>query len=194
VQDLPPIASPLAAAVWEVRVDTAFDQVIAACSQSRRGVAGTWITPAVQQAYEAWHRAGTVHSIETWIDGQLQGGLYGVSLGKMFFGESMFTRTTDASKIALAYLVGFLRAQGVRWIDCQQQTAHLASLGAAPIARSAFLEEVRRAVAEPPLPWTRGRLDALGQLHSLPLAPAAPVGVMMNRKESALFASGPRSP
>lgn len=148
----------------QVRVDTVFPQVMAQCAAPRDGQPGTWITSAMQQAYADWHRAGYVHSIETWIDGELAGGLYGISLGRMFFGESMFTRVPNASKIALAYLVRYLAAQGVERIDCQQQTRHLASLGARPISRSRFLQHVRHATSQPPIPWGRGVLDSTGRL------------------------------
>ena len=111
-----------------------------------------------------WHREGQVHSIETWSEGELVGGLYGVGLGGMFFGESMFTRETDASKIALAYLVAFLQRHAVAMIDCQQDTPHLASMGARPIARSAFLRHVRQAIEQPAPPWGRGELLADGTL------------------------------
>ena len=151
----------------QVRVDTAFAEVMRQCAAPRDGQPGTWITAAMQEAYLAWHQAGVVHSIETWIDGELAGGLYGISLGRMFYGESMFTRSTDASKIALAYLVRHLTAQGVALIDCQQQTHHLASLGARPIARSKFLQHVRAATAQPSLAWTPGWLDSAGMLHPL---------------------------
>jgi leucyl/phenylalanyl-tRNA--protein transferase len=118
----------------EVRIDSAFERVIAACAGSlREGQRGTWILPPLQRAYSAWHRAGAVHSVETWIDGQLVGGLYGVGIGRMCFGESMFSQATDASKIALAALVAFCRAHGIGLIDCQQNTEHLASLGAREI-------------------------------------------------------------
>lgn len=162
-----------------VRVDTAFAEVMAQCASPREGQPGTWITAAMQQAYRQWHEAGFVHSIETWIDGELAGGLYGISLGRMFFGESMFTRVPNASKIALAYLVRFLQAQGVAWIDCQQQTRHLASLGARPVPRAAFLEHVRRATARAPIAWTRGWLDSAGRLHPGSGAVPAPGGVNM---------------
>jgi leucyl/phenylalanyl-tRNA--protein transferase len=154
---------------FAVRVDTAFAQVMACCAAPRAGVGGTWITLPMQRAYRAWHAAGRVHSVETWIDGELAGGLYGVSLGRMFFGESMFTRADDASKIALAYLVSFLRANGVDWIDCQQQTRHLASLGAAPVDRADFLAHLRRTVDEPGPAWAPGALDAQGSLQPLPI-------------------------
>jgi len=122
-----------------VRIDSAFDRVIAACAGTlRQGQPGTWILPPLQQTYSAWHRAGVVHSVETWVDGHLVGGLYGVGIGRMFFGESMFSHASDASKIALAALVAFCRAQGIALIDCQQNTGHLASLGAREIARADF--------------------------------------------------------
>lgn len=151
----------------QVRVDTAFDAVIEACAAPRSGQPGTWITADMQDAYRAWHHAGAVHSIETWIDGTLSGGLYGVSLGRMFFGESMFTRQTDASKIALAYLVRFLVRHDVPWIDCQQQTRHLASLGAAPVDRGAFVAHLGRHVAAPRPPWQPGILRADGTIAPL---------------------------
>lgn len=157
----------------QVRVDTNFPAVMAHCAAPRDGQAGTWITPAIQQAYTAWHAAGVAHSVETWIDGELAGGLYGISLGRMFFGESMFALAPDASKIALAYLVAFLQRAGVEWIDCQQQTRHLATLGARPMPRARFVEHVRHAVACPAPVWQRGRLDSTGVLH-----PARPAGLL----------------
>jgi leucyl/phenylalanyl-tRNA--protein transferase len=151
----------------QVRVDTALGEVLHACSRcddpDRHGV---WLTQEMQRAYLAWHRAGQVHSIETWRDGKLIGGLYGVSLGKMFFGESMFSRETDASKIALAHLVAFLRTQGVAWIDCQMQTAHLSSMGATPVSREQFLAHIHQACAHHPIDWKPGWIDANGQLHA----------------------------
>jgi len=152
----------------QIRIDTAFAQVMRACAEPRASEAGTWITPAMQQAYLAWHHIGEVHSIETWMDGQLVGGLYGVSLGGMFFGESMFAHTTDASKIALTYLVRFLRRHGVTHIDCQQNTPHLTSLGAVLIPRAEFLPLVRARTAQSTPPWRTGWLDAQGELHPLP--------------------------
>ena len=123
----------------EIRVDSAFDRVIGACAGTpRQGQDGTWIVPQVMQAYRDWHRLGRVHSFETWVDGELVGGLYGVGIGRMFYGESMFAHATDASKIALAALVAFARAHGIALIDCQQNTRHLASLGAHEIGRDAF--------------------------------------------------------
>lgn len=118
----------------------------------------------MRAAYRAWHAAGQAHSIETWVDGRLAGGLYGVSLGGMFFGESMFAHATDASKIALAHLVALLQRHGVAWIDCQQQTRHLASLGARPVPRARFLEHVARAITLPAPPWRPGTLLQTGEI------------------------------
>jgi leucyl/phenylalanyl-tRNA--protein transferase len=138
----------------EIRVDTAFAQVIAHCASSvRRGQVGTWIVSDMIEAYCALHDAGHAHSIETWIDGKLVGGLYCVALGRAFFGESMFSHQSDASKIALAALVAFARAQGVDWIDCQQNTRHLASLGGREIPRSDFLAQLRRTDKTSTLEW-----------------------------------------
>lgn len=138
----------------EVRFDTAFTEVIDACAHTPRdGHTGTWIVPAMQQAYTRLHMAGIAHSVETWVDGKLVGGLYCVALGRAVFGESMFTRVPDASKIALAALVGFCRHHGIAMIDCQQNTRHLASLGASEIARSAFVAHLRHAHSESGVPW-----------------------------------------
>ncbi len=134
---------------WEVRVDSAFDAVMAACSGPRLGQDGTWITRAMRLAYGELHRLGVAHSVETWRDGSLVGGLYGLAIGRMFYGESMFTRIPDASKIALAHLVTYLRHEHFPMIDCQQQTAHLASLGARAIARDAFADQLRSLVDLP---------------------------------------------
>jgi leucyl/phenylalanyl-tRNA--protein transferase len=143
----------------EIRVDTAFAEVIQACATApREGQSGTWIVPAMVQAYQHWHRLGRVHSVEAWIDGHLAGGLYGVAIGRMFFGESMFARSTDASKIALSALVALCRAHGIALIDCQQNTRHLASLGAREVSRVAFADHVRRAVVLPDVEdWTYHR-------------------------------------
>jgi leucyl/phenylalanyl-tRNA--protein transferase len=138
----------------EFRFDHDPPAVIRACSQSpREGQDGTWIVPAMIDAYARWAAAGQVHSVETWIDGELAGGLYGVNLGRMMFGESMFARRTDASKLALAALVAFCRANAMPLIDCQQQTSHLASLGAHPIPRERFVDEVTALVAQAPPVW-----------------------------------------
>ena len=140
----------------EVRIDSAFQSVIEACATTPRGgESGTWIVADMIEAYVAWHAEGAVHSVETWIDGELAGGLYGVSLGRMFFGESMFARRTDASKIALAALVAFCRRHGIETIDCQQRTAHLASFGGRELPRAEFMQRLEAALAMPPIvDWT----------------------------------------
>jgi leucyl/phenylalanyl-tRNA--protein transferase len=139
-----------------IRIDTAFDAVIEACAGTpRAGQGGTWIVPRMVQAYRAWHRLGRVHSVETWVDGQLVGGLYCVAIGRMVFGESMFAWRTDASKIALAALVCLCRRHGVGLIDCQQDTRHLASMGARPIARADFELHLSRTLGAPAISdWT----------------------------------------
>ncbi len=138
----------------EVRMDSAFDEVIHACSGSRRsGQSGTWIVPQMVRAYQAFHRAGHAHSVEAWIDGSLAGGLYCVAIGQALFGESMFTRVPDASKIALAALTAFCLHHGVPLIDCQQNTQHLASLGAREIPRADFVAQVAENAKKRSLPW-----------------------------------------
>ncbi|MEN9892434.1 MAG: leucyl/phenylalanyl-tRNA--protein transferase [Pseudomonadota bacterium] len=139
----------------EIRFDQAYTDVMLACAQTpREGQHGTWIAPEMVAAYSAWHTAGRTHSIETWIDGRLVGGLYGVNLGRMFFGESMFSRRTDASKIALAALVAFCRAEGIALIDCQQHTGHLERMGGQTIARTDFEAHLERTVGRPgPSRW-----------------------------------------
>ena len=155
----------------ELRIDSAFDEVIHSCSQSARtGQSGTWIVPQMVKAYEVFHRAGYAHSVETWIGGQLAGGLYCVSIGQAVFGESMFTRVPDASKIALAGLAAFCRQHGIRMIDCQQNTQHLASLGAREIARADFVAQVSQNVKKPGVPW---RFDPVYWNRLLPPKPPA---------------------
>jgi leucyl/phenylalanyl-tRNA--protein transferase len=137
----------------ELRIDHDTARVMAACAQTpREGQDGTWIVPEMRAAYGAWARAGDVHSVETWMAGELVGGLYGVNLGRMMFGESMFSHRTDASKIALAGLVAFCRWHGMPAIDCQQATGHLASLGAAPVPRAEFERLLHAQVARAPAP------------------------------------------
>ncbi len=139
----------------DIRVDSAFEEVIKACADSaRQGQSGTWIVPTMVQAYVALHQAGVAHSVETWVDGELAGGLYFVAIGRAVFGESMFHRQTDASKIALAALVAMCRQFGIDQVDCQQNTRHLASMGAAEMPRALFVERVATAAAEPNPDWT----------------------------------------
>ena len=136
---------------WQVRFDSAFEQVMRACAAPRKDGPGTWISEDIIAGYTGLHRLGYAHSSELWLDGKLVGGAYGVCIGRMFYGESMFARVSDASKVALAYLVQFLRSHGVAMIDCQQETNHLASLGAAPIPRTRFLAHLRNSIALPPI-------------------------------------------
>ncbi|HEX7235837.1 MAG TPA: leucyl/phenylalanyl-tRNA--protein transferase [Gammaproteobacteria bacterium] len=124
---------------FELRVDTEFELVVAGCAEPRDYGGGTWITAEMAAAYLRLHRMGWAHSFETWQDDRLVGGLYGVAIGRAFFGESMFTRVTDASKVALVHAVEFLRARGTRIIDCQVASAHTRSLGAVDLPRAEFL-------------------------------------------------------
>lgn len=134
---------------YEVRADTAFAEVMRACAAPRPGQDGTWITEPIIEAYIRLHQAGHAHSIETWIGGQLAGGLYGVSLGRMFYGESMFARVADASKIALAHLARQLERWECGLIDCQMTTAHLARFGAREIPRAEFMRRLAKLVNYP---------------------------------------------
>ena len=140
------LAKTVNARKFTIRLDTAFAEVIAGCAAPREPGGGTWIVPEMQDAYIRLHQLGIAHSVESWVAGdngdELIGGLYGIALGRMFFGESMFTRATDASKVALVALVEKLRRDGFELIDCQQQTRHLASFGARPIPRQAFVRRL----------------------------------------------------
>ncbi len=162
-------------APFEVTLDRCFEQVMRACGAPRPGQDGTWITEPMLAAYVELHRRGLAHSVETWRNGELVGGLYGVALGRMFYGESMFTRVTDASKIALACLVRLLSFEKVPVIDCQQNTSHLASLGAREIPRSEFCAHVAAAVRASPIDWAAYATRPLNQLFiaGLPAAPCA---------------------
>ena len=156
---------------WEIRVDHDFPAVMRACAQApRRGQRGTWITADVVDAYTSLHRTGDAHSIETWFEGERVGGLYGVSFGHMFFGESMFAEVTDASKMALSALIGHLRRHKIEMIDCQQNTSHLASLGGREIARKAFIAHVRQTVDQPAIPWDFTK-EALSDVLTNPSTP-----------------------
>ena len=123
---------------YVTHLDRAFADVVAECAAPRRQEHGTWITPAMYRSYVELHQRGIAHSVETWQDGRLVGGLYGVSIGRVFFGESMFSRARDASKVALARLVDEALGRGIRLIDCQMETGHLASMGSRPLPRSRF--------------------------------------------------------
>lgn len=138
----------------ELRLDYDFAAVIRCCAAPREGQDGTWISEEISAAYCDLAKRDLAHSVELWHEGRLVGGLYGVSLGRMFFGESMFSRVRDGSKIALATLVAILSQEQVPVIDCQQRTLHLASLGAREMPRRDFCEYVARAAAQPPVDWS----------------------------------------
>lgn len=152
----------------EIRCDSAFTDVIGACAAPRDVDGGTWIVEEIIEAYVELHRRGIAHSVETWVDGRLVGGLYGVAIGRMFYGESMFARATDASKIALAHLVAFARNHAMPMLDCQQQTKHLASLGARPIPRSEFSRKIASLVQQPAIDAWPERLVWPRNLDGLP--------------------------
>ena len=138
----------------EIKFDSAFKEVISHCATfPRPGQSGTWIVPDMIDAYSALHEEGLAHSVETWVSGQLVGGLYCVAIGQAVFGESMFALQTNASKIALAGLVAFAKANQVPWIDCQQNTRHLASLGAKEIDRHTFIDGVTVSQYAPVMNW-----------------------------------------
>ena len=143
---------------FRVSADTAFPAVVSGCAEPRPDQHGTWITSDMATAYARLFDLGYAHSIETWDGDTLAGGLYGVAIGRMFFGESMFSRRSDASKVALVLLARQLARWGFQLIDCQMSTEHLASLGAREIDRATFVRQVRQLVREPPIPspW---RLD-----------------------------------
>ena len=158
------LAKTLRNADYNVKLDTAFERVIAACAATPRdGQHGTWITAEMQAAYTRLHALGHAHSVETWRDGRLVGGLYGVAIGGAFFGESMFSHITDASKIALAHACRFLGARGFGIIDCQMETAHLTSLGARPIPRSEYIARLGTLVDAdvPPGRWPADGIDGV---------------------------------
>ena len=131
---------------FEIRIDSVFADVMDSCAAPRSPDGGTWIVEEMQAAYTRLHRLGFAHSVESWREGELVGGLYGIALGRMFYGESMFARATDASKVALVALVEKLKQDGFELIDCQQETRHLASFGARPIARKEFTRRLQELI------------------------------------------------
>jgi leucyl/phenylalanyl-tRNA--protein transferase len=154
----------------EIRFDSNFARVIRECAGTPRdGTNGTWIVPSMERAYIDLHLAGYAHSVETWIEGELVGGLYCVSLGKAVFGESMFSKRSDASKIALAALTCFCKTYAIAQIDCQQNTRHLASMGAAETTRSRFLRKCNLAMQDVAPIWD---FDTLYWQQLLPERPA----------------------
>ena len=148
---------------FEVRVDTDFPAVIAGCAAPRTPDGGTWIVPAMRDAYCRMFELGVAHSVECWREGRLVGGLYGMALGRAFFGESMFSRETDASKVALAHLAKLLSAKNFAVIDCQMRTAHLLSMGAREIARDEFCADLKQWTAEGETPrhWPSDLANAI---------------------------------
>lgn len=153
---------------YRVTADTAFDHVVEACAGPRRDADGTWITPEMARAYERLHAQGAAHSVEAWAGDQLVGGLYGVAIGRVFFGESMFTRATDASKVAFVHLVCQLQAWGFGLIDCQLRSTHLERFGAETIPRARFNTLLERYCAEPgpAYPWILDTRLVAAQLGS----------------------------
>ncbi len=134
---------------FRITLDQAFDDVIEACAAPRSGQEGTWIVDEMKHAYRRLHAAGHAHSVEAWLDDRLAGGLYGVAIGQVFFGESMFTHVSDASKVAFVHLVRYLRQWHYSLIDCQVRTAHLDSLGATQISRQHFTRLLAEACGRP---------------------------------------------
>lgn len=153
---------------WSVRTDTAFESVMRACAAPRDKQGGTWIDERIIQTYVQLHHMGYAHSVEVWEQGKLIGGLYGMNIGRMFFGESMFARATDASKVALACLTQKLLLAGCPMIDCQQNTTHLASMGGREIKRRLFLAQLESLIEQPAISWAVG---------PLPIADAAVLNV-----------------
>ncbi|MDX1594422.1 MAG: leucyl/phenylalanyl-tRNA--protein transferase, partial [Gammaproteobacteria bacterium] len=139
---------------YRVSYDTCFERVVAACAAPRSGAGGTWITPEMGAAYARLHALGHAHAVEVWHDDALVGGLYGVGLGRVFFGESMFSRQRDASKVAMAHLCARLRRLDVRLLDCQVVSGHLLRMGAERLPRRRFVELLDGLTAEPSAPWT----------------------------------------
>jgi len=156
------LAKVLRNSAYEIRFDTAFQDVMRACAAPRPGQNGTWITDDMVNAYARLHSLGYAHSVETWVEGELAGGLYGIAIGGMFYGESMFMRRRDASKIALVQLVRQLATRGFGMIDCQMRTSHLASLGGREIPRTEFSQRLAELInyALPNGNWTTStRID-----------------------------------
>jgi len=158
--------------VYRVTMDTSFREIVTACAAPRKKdpVAGTWITQEMSRAYNQLHLMGCAHSVETWCSGRLVGGLYGLALGRVFFGESMFSTMTDASKVALARLVEILRLWGYRFVDCQLPSPHILSLGAVAVPRSRFLGELAHAMEAPDQTgdWSNIEIKQYERVQTLP--------------------------
>jgi leucyl/phenylalanyl-tRNA---protein transferase len=156
---------------FETTSNKAFGSIVALCAESAEDRPSTWINDQIESAVAKLHRAGRAHSIETWLDGELVGGLYGIALGRAFFGESMVSRATDASKIALAHLVARLRIGGFELLDCQFMTPHLASLGAIEISRKDYIVSLDSALFSPDGEARDGDFLAFGRVGSLSSLP-----------------------
>ena len=168
------LAKVLRRGTFEVTCNQAFAAVIEACADPRSDSDETWISSRIARSYIALHEAGQAHSIECWQDGALVGGLYGVGFDRVFCGESMFSRATDASKVALAWLVAAMRRAGAELLDCQFMTGHLASMGAAEISQAEYLERLR--AAQRPGTAADGEGAGLGLALDLALGEAAGLG------------------
>jgi len=156
---------------FETTADQAFDRIVALCAEAAEDRPATWINRQIERAVGQLHRVGNAHSIETWLDGELVGGLYGITLGRAFFGESMVSRATDASKVALAHLVARLRVGGFTLLDCQFITTHLASLGAIEISRDDYVVELDGALSAA---GSAAGADAAGDFAAFDRAVEAP--------------------
>jgi leucyl/phenylalanyl-tRNA--protein transferase len=168
------LAKTLRKQPFEVRFDNTFSEVIQACAGPRRDADGTWITNEMQQAYLRLHKAGYAHSIECWQDDRLVGGLYGIAIGKVFFGESMFSLVSDASKVALVYLCAHLIKWHFSMIDCQVETPHLINMGAVSIPREKFVQQLQQDIDKSFVPgkWSvddtiKEAITATGKLNFL---------------------------
>lgn len=155
------LAKTIRKQTFEVSFDTAFDEVIKACAGPRDNQSGTWITEEMISAYQYLHTLGVAHSIESWQGGKLVGGLYGLAIGRVFFGESMFSRCSNASKVAFATLVGWLKGWGYPLIDCQVSSPHLSSLGAVELPRELFISALEKHIELPPMPqaWVKPKMS-----------------------------------
>ncbi len=162
---------------FEIRIDSAFDAVIDACASPRETQPDTWINRRIRELYGALFRMGHVHTVECWSEGRLVGGLYGVSLGRAFFGESMFHRATDASKVALVHLVARLRAGGYRLLDTQFQTEHLAQFGTLEVPRERYRAMLAEALRDGTGDWWQdGRVLSGADAVRLAASPGLPHG------------------
>lgn len=169
---------------FRVSADRAFPHVVAACAAPRQGQSGTWISAEMSNAYAQLHTLGAAHSVEVWQDDRLIGGLYGIAMGAVFFGESMFSRQPDASKIALMHLAHAMQNGGGKLIDCQMHTSHLASLGARDIARAEFIGYLEKWLGDEEWPGEPSSNEATGSSVIPPAWSFASIGSAQGRKPS----------